>query len=192
MVVSLFLFQLERDVAAGLLAEPWSGWGPHCYDSSQRVASGKILGLYAWDFSQEDEATLTHLCKSLIWKLHWKVRLQSLLSLQIFALKQVKNSHTQRLFFLVREVSQCLLRLDFKGRDRSSCFGLNCGSVVWSQSWLAGVSVGGKRGMCSPFPFGIISLWLTWLRRNASADSCSDALSYFRDFCNRQNINHFL
>lgn len=91
------LFQLEGNVAAGLLAKPRSGWGPHCYDSSQWVSPGEILGLHAWDFPQEDEATLTHLCKSLVWKL----RLWILTSLQMFALKKKTKPKnlSQRQFF---------------------------------------------------------------------------------------------
>lgn len=128
----LFLFQLERDVAAGLLAKPWSGWGPHCYDSSQWVSSGKILGLYAWDFSQEDEATLTHLCKSLIWKLHWKLGLRILTSLQMFALKQKKNCHRDYFFFwCMKWVSFCY---DWISAVEILATALNWISALWCEA----------------------------------------------------------
>lgn len=48
-------------MAAGLLAEPWSGWSPHSHDSPQRVASGQILGLHAPSLHEENPAKLTGL-----------------------------------------------------------------------------------------------------------------------------------
>lgn len=162
--MSLFLFQLERNVAAGLLAKPWSGWGPHCYDSSQWVSSGKILGLHAWDFSEEDKATLTHLCKSLIWKLHWKLRLWILTHFKCLPWKNKTKKLSQRQFLLVHKVRKFLLWLDFSSGNVSNCFDLSFSSVVWSHSWLAGVNMWGKRGIYSPFAFAILILCLTWLQ----------------------------
>lgn len=161
--MSFLLFQLERDVAAGLLAKPWSGWGPNCYDSSQWDASGKILGLYAWDFSQEDEAALTHLCKSLIWKLQWQLRLNSYLAPNVCL--EIEEKLSQRLFFLVHEVSNFLLWLDFSSGDLSNSFDSNFSSVVWSHSWIAGVNMWGKRGIYSLFVFVLFPCGLHDSRR---------------------------
>lgn len=163
-MVSLFLFQLERNVAAGLLAKPWSGWGPHCYDSSQWVSSGKILGLYAWDFSQEDKATLTHLCKSLIWKLHWNLRLWILTSLQMFALKKTKPKNlSQRQSSDVKWVSFCY---DWISAVEMLATALIWVSALWCEATpdLQVSTCGGKRRIYSPFAFAILILCLTWLQ----------------------------